>query len=241
MWLSLRTTFRAMALASLGLGLLAGMRADEGHVIIRVPAGASVPAELAPLLAKWKQGGQVAGALLLEGGRTEKSGGTAKFAAFAVLDFASESAADQWQVGAAASLPAGLIVRRANVLAEGRLPHEPSVRSIFVVNTYTPTVPAGRFRDYVRGYVQPLYEAMMASKDLVRFTAYAERGEVGKVDALNVLEYRDAAAFDDMGTKKSEIRKQVAAAVPTYAQYDKIKDSLRIDGFGTSATWVPLR
>jgi hypothetical protein len=43
-----------------------------------------------------------------------------------------------------------------------------------------------------------------------------------------------------MGKIKAGLREQVAASTPTYVHYDKIKESLRIDGFGTAATYSEL-
>jgi hypothetical protein len=209
-------------------------------VIIRSPAGAASSASLAPLLTAWRQSGRVGQVLLLTDGRPEKAGRPAKFGTLAVLGFADEASADRWQRDAAPALPADLIVRRADVLAHGEISPHDSSRSVFVVNTYTPLVPAAPFAEYVQGYVRPLYEAMRDTGNLVRYTAYLERGETGKVDALNVLEYRDQAAFAAMGRLKKSIREKVAAATPSYAQFDKIKDTLRIDGFGTFATWTTL-
>lgn len=210
------------------------------HVIIRVPAGRPLPAQLAPLLSQWRQSGQVADVLFLTQGKSEAAERTAKFEALAVLEFASESARTAWQQGAAPALPAGLIVRPADVLTHGELQPHDSRHAVFIVNTYTPIVPAARFTEFVHGYVQPLYQAMQATQHLVRFTAYLERGATGQVDALNVLEYRDAAAFAAVTAQKTKIRDHVAATVPTYLAFDKIKDTLRIDGHGTTAVWTPL-
>lgn len=215
--------------------------ATPAHVLIRVPAGTPLPAELAPLLAKWRQTGQVANVLLLTQGKSEKPEHPAKFESFAVLEFSSEDACGAWQKEAAPLLPAGLIVRRADVLAQGGMAPNDSLHSCFIVNTYTPLVPSARFGEYVLGYVKPLYEGMLGTKHLLRYTAYLERGEPGKADALNVLEYRDKAAWTAMGKVKGLIREQVAAANPSYAKFDKIKDTLRVDGFGTCALYTPLK
>ncbi|MEO6876146.1 MAG: substrate-binding domain-containing protein, partial [Opitutaceae bacterium] len=104
----------------------------------------------------------------------------------------------------------------------------------------TTTVPAARFRAFVDGYVHPLYEAMRGTKHLVRYTAYLERGDEGHAMAFNVLEYRDPVAFAKIGTLKTGIREKLAATVPTYNQFDKIKDTLRVDGFGTFASYSEL-
>lgn len=218
------------------------LTAAPANVIIRVPAGTPLPAQLAPLLAQWRQSGQVADVLLLTQGRVENAtpGHTAQFEAFAVLEFPNEAACDLWEKEAAPALPAGLIVRRADALAHNDISPRDSNHSIFVVNTYRPKVPAARFNEFVQGYVKPLYEAMRGTKHLVRYTAYLERGEPGQADACNVLEYRDAVAYGAVAALKPKLREQVAAAVPTYGAFDQIKDTLRVDGFGTTATYSEL-
>ena len=237
--LPVRCVARVIALLALAIAAVVA-HAAPANVIIRTPAGAPTPAELAPLLSKWRQSGQVANVLLLTDGKPEKAERTAKFGAFVVLEFPDDNSADIWQRDAASALPAGLTVCRADALAHGELSPRDSNRSIFVVNAYTPIVPAARFTEFVQGYVKPLYEAMRGTKHLVRYTAYIERGETGKVEAFNVLEYRDPVAFAAMGTLKNGLREKLAATSATYPQFDKIKDTLRVDGFGTFATYTEL-
>jgi len=199
-----------------------------------------MPVELTPLLSSWRKAGNVAGLLLLTQGRSEKSERTAKFESLAVLEFSSEQAYLTWQHDLAPRLPAGLIVRRADILAQNQAQNIDHTRAIFVVNTYAPKVPPARFNEFVQGYVKPLYEVMFGTKHLIGYAAYLERGEPGQADAINVLEYRDAASFSAITVIKTNLRDQVAAAVPTYNQFDKIKDTLRVDGFGTTATYSPI-
>lgn len=230
-------------LAAVGAVLLtAAAVAAPTNVLIRVPAGAPSPAELPTLLAQWRQSGQVANVLFLTQGKAEKvqADRHAQFESLAVLEFQSEGSYEAWQRDAAPALPAGLIVRRADALAHGELTPRDSNRSVFVVNTYTPLVPATRFGEFVDGYVKPLYEAMRGTKHLVRYTAYLERGETGKANAINVLEYRDPVAFAAIAQAKTSIREKVAAATPTYGEFDKIKDTLRVDGYGTLGTYTEL-
>ncbi len=216
--------------------------AVPANVVIRVPAGQPMPAEVASLLAQWRQSGQVANALLLTQGRAENPGSDhkAQFETFAVLEFPSENSAEIWQKESAPALPAGLIVRRADALVHNELSPRDSNHSIFVVNTYTPLVARDRYNEFVQGYIKPLYEAMRATKHLVRYTMYHERGETGQVNALSVLEYRDSVAFAAIGTMKTGIRAKLTASVPTYAAFDKIKDTLRTDGFGTYGSYTEL-
>lgn len=222
-----------------GFSLIAASAAPA-HVLIRVPAGQPMPVELTPLLSSWRKAGHVAGVLLLTQGRSEKSERTAKFESLAVLEFSNEQAYTTWQHESAPSLPVGLIVRRADILAHDQAENIDHTRAIFVVNTYAPKVAPARFIEFVQGYVKPLYEAMFGTKHLIRYTAYLERGELGQADAINVLEYRDAAAFSAITAIKTNLRDQVAAAVPTYIQFDKIKDTLRVDGFGTTANYTQI-
>jgi len=131
-------------------------------------------------------------------------------------------------------------VRRADALTHGELTPRDSNRSVFVVNTYTPTVPRERYDEFVQGYIKPLFEAMRGTKHLVRYTMYHEQGPDGQVDAISVLEYRDPVAFAKMGEIKKGLRDKLAATTPTYVQFDKIKDALRVDGFGTFASYTEL-
>jgi hypothetical protein len=231
---------KAIFLLLAGLGLTCAALADPAPVLIRVPAGTAMPEQLAALLSKWRQSGHVAKVLLLTQGKPETADHPAQFEAIAVLTFADDHAAEVWQKQDAPALPAGLTVRQADVLAANEIASRDSTHSVFVVNTYSPTVAPEQFGKFVTGYVKPLYEAMRATELLVGYTSYLERGAVGKADAINVLEYRDPAALKTMAKQKAGIRDQVAAAVPTYSHYDKIKDSLRIDGHGTLATWTAL-
>jgi ABC-type phosphate transport system substrate-binding protein len=209
-------------------------------VLIRVPAGMQVPTELAPLLASWRQSGVVSNALLLTQGRPEKAGEKQIFEALAVLEFPSEGSFAAWQREAAPSLPKGLIVRQADVLTHGEITPRDSNRSIFVVNAYTPTVPPEKYTEFVNGYITPLYDAQRATKRLVRSSMYLERGAVGQVDAIAILEYRDPHAFEQNTAGKNAIREKLTVTVPTYAKFHPIKDELRKDAGGSFATYTEL-
>ncbi len=228
-------------LAVLCLGSLAvATFAAPAHVLVRVPPGQSMPDALPTLLAKWRQSGQVSGVLLLTNGQAEKAGAGAKFETLAVLEFPDDATCDVWQKDAAPELPAGLIVRRADLVAHNELLPRDSNHSLFLVNTYRPTVPVGPYDAFVAGYIRPLYEAMRGTRHLVSYGVYVERGETGRADALSVLEYRDAIAFNAMPPLKKDIRAKLTATVPSYAQYDKTKNGLRLDVGGTFATYTEL-
>ena len=231
---------RLLKFAAVFLGAVLLASAAPTNVLIRVPAGTPSPAELPGLLSKWRQSGQVSNVLFLTQGKAEKPEHPANFESLVVLEFQSEGSYQSWQKECAPTLPAGLIVHQADALAHNEISPRDSNHSVFVVNAYTPTVSAEKFADYVHGYVAPLYEAMRGTKHLIRYTAYLERGETGKADAINVLEYRDQVAFSAMGTLKTGIREKLTASTPSYAQYDKIKDTLRVDRFGTFASYAEL-
>jgi phosphate transport system substrate-binding protein len=119
-----------------------------------------------------------------------------------VLEFANEGSVAAWERDAAPALPKGLIVRRADALVHGEVSPRDSNHSIFIVNAYTPTVSRERYNEFAQGYIKPLYEAMRATKHLIRYTMYHERGEQGQVNALTVLEYRDSVALAAITAQK---------------------------------------
>ena len=229
----------SLAFSAFLLAALAAVAAPA-NVLLRVPAGAPVPAELPALLAQWRQSGQVSSVLLLTQGRAEKTGEKAVFEALAVLEFPSENSAEIWQREAAPSLPAGLTVRRADALVHGELTPRDSNRSIFVVNAYTPLVARERYNEFAQAYIKPLYEAMRGTKHLVRYTMLHERGATGEANALTVLEYRDTVAFAAMPPLKTGLRAKLMAANRGYAKFDPIKDTLRRDVGGTLAAYTEL-
>jgi hypothetical protein len=216
------------------------LRAEPATVLVRVPAGTAVPAQLPALLSQWRLSGQVSRVLFLTDGKPETAGHPAQFAAFAVIEFSNEAAMASWQKTAAPQLPSGLIVRPAQVLAHHDLAKTDSGESVFVVNTYTPIVSRKRFAEFASGYTKPLYDAMQGTQALVSYSIYLELGPLRHADAINVLEYRNAAALASMGKLKGGIRERLTATVPTYAHFDKIKDTLRLDGHGTFATYTPV-
>lgn len=236
--LNFTARWRLFALLAFAGSLVA--QATPAQVLIRVPRGHPVPSTLAPLLAKWRQSGQVENVLLLTGGRAEKPGAQPLFEALAVLQFADENACAMWQKQAAAALPSGLIVRRADVLIHGGVLLRGSKQPVFLVNTYTPTVAPAQYNDFVQGYIKPLYAAMTRTRNLVSYTMYLERGATGRVNSFSILEYRDGAALTAMGPLKRQIREHLTAGTPTYAHYDPIKSSLRGDDGGTFATCADL-
>ncbi|HVU34235.1 MAG TPA: hypothetical protein VHE61_12430 [Opitutaceae bacterium] len=239
----LRSLARSRSLlAFASLLAAAAVQGAPAHVLIRVPAGRTVPAGLPRLLARWQATGQVERVLLLTDTKPERHGAQALFGALAVLEFRDDNACVSWWKDDTAALPPGLIVRQADVLLRGATPSDGPGHPVYLVNTYTPTVPAAPYDAFVQGYIKPLYAAMQATGHLVGYTMYLERGETGRMNAFSVLEYRDAAALAAMPPLKRRIRAQLLANTPGYAHYDPIKGGLRGDDGGTFAvptTWAP--
>ena len=222
---------RLLKFAAVFLGAVLLASAAPTNVLIRVPAGTPSPAELPGLLSKWRQSGQVSNVLFLTQGKAEKPEHPANFESLVVLEFQSEGSYQSWQKECAPTLPAGLIVHQADALAHNEISPRDSNHSVFVVNAYTPTVSAEKFADYVHGYVAPLYEAMRGTKHLIRYTAYLERGETGKADAINVLEYRDqgpSVAFHHTVTVPNQRGHGYAAKLVEFAVDDVERSGRRI-------------
>lgn len=231
---------RKILIAVASLCLAAQAFAAPAHVLIRVPAGTPQPAELAPLLAQWKKSGRISGVVLLTQGKPEKPGDKAIFESLALLEFPNENSAELWQRDAAPSLPAILRVRRADALVHGELSPRDSKRSVFLVNTYTPSVARERYKEFAQDYLKPLYEGQQAAKVLVRYTMFLERDVVGQADALGVLEYRDPGALVAATAVKLDLRGKLTASNPGYAKFDPIKAGLRKDVGGTFVSFTEL-
>ncbi len=220
--------------------LSAHVFAAPAHVVIRVPTGTPQPAALAPLLAKWRESGLISDCLLLTRGQPEKPGDLAIFETFAVLELPGEDAAERWQRDAAPLLPAGLRVRRADILVHGEISPRDSQRSVFVVNTYTTIVPRDHYDEFAQAYLKPLYEGQRAAGVLVRHTMFLERDVVGQADALAVLEYRDSDALQAAVAIKLDLRRTLTASNPGYVKFDPVKATLRKDVGGTFASLTEL-
>ena len=222
------------AFAALALSVSAF--AVPAHVLITAPAGAPVPAGFAAQLAAWRQSGQVVGVLLLEPSQREKPG----FAAFAALEFPSDSSCAIWEREAAPSLPAGLVVRRADVITHGELSPRDSNKSIFVVSVNQPIVPPAAYTEFANAFITPMLRAQNAAKILVRHTLFLERDPAGKGQAVLVCEYRDSVAFGRMTAVKAEARAKLVATTPTYVAANAAKDSIRTAVSETQSAYAEL-
>jgi len=214
--------------------------AKPQFVIIRVPMGQNTPTNLTYIFSNWQNSGQVADILFLRNGKGEKKNQSAKFDSITIFKFADEASYNSWQKTLASTLPKELIVKHARALVDGTISESEFEHSFFLINEYTPKVNQEKYNQFAQSYLKPLYEAMLSTKMLVRYTNYIEDGAVGDANAYSVLEYRDVQAFEAMPQQKLKIRAYLTANNTGYASYDKVKDTLRVDGGGTFATYTDL-
>jgi len=215
-------------------------KAEPQVVLIRVPEGQSTPSNLTTLLSSWRKDGQVANVLFLRNGKAEKKNQSAKFDSIIILNFLDEVSFNSWLKTLAPTLPKKLIIKHARSLIDGIISPRDDEHSIFVINEYTPKVSREIYTQFALAYLKPLYEEMLSTKNLVRYTNYIEDGAIGDANAFSVLEYRDVVAFEAMPPQKLKIRAYLTANNPGYASYDKVKDTLRVDGGGTLATFTEV-
>ena len=222
--------------AALMLSALAVM-AKPANVIISVPSGTNTPAELSPLLSKWRQSGQVSDVLWLDSAQKDVQGvGT-----LVALEFPSEGSYQAWQTEESAKLPKGLDAVRADVLAHGEITPRDSNKSIFVVKAYDTLVPAAQYAAYVKDYIVPNMENQRANKVLIRYTMYLPRVAEGqKARSLLVTEYRDSVAHARSEGIKDAYKKQLIATNPTWKRLNDSKETLRTDAWEILADYQEL-
>jgi phosphate transport system substrate-binding protein len=208
--------------------------AEPAYVLVKLPAGAATPADLATQLAAWRQSGQVSDVLWLDSNTRENAG----FDKFIALEFPSEGSYEAWEREGRPALTAPLQIVRADVLTHGETTPRDSNRSVFKVNLYEPTAAPAETRKFATGYIKPLMEGQRAAKVLMRYTMYLERGPGGK--NWLVMEYRDPVAFDRSEAVKEVVRPKLLAENATYAAFDKSKESLRTTGPETLASYAEL-
>src|SRR5579872_2032025 len=97
------------------IGLASPAWADPAHVIVSLPDGAALPADLAPTLSKWRQAGDVADVLWLSANQQQNAG----FNTLVELDFPSEADYQKWAAKDAAALRAPLEVHKVDALVHG--------------------------------------------------------------------------------------------------------------------------
>jgi phosphate transport system substrate-binding protein len=210
--------------------------AKPANVLITVPAGAAAPADFATELASWRQSGVVSNALLLDQDQKKDPG----FSSLALLEFPNEGFYEQWNKEEAPKLAAPLVVKRADVLANGEIYPRDSNKSVFLVNTYKLLVPPERYNEFVQGYILPNLLDQKAAHLLLRYTMYLERGSAEEGQAVLVLEYRDSVAFSRRDAVRDELVKKLLATDPAWKKWDETQDSVRKGLSRTLANYIEL-
>src|ERR1700716_1737226 len=85
---------RAMRAAALLIAAMfvAPALAEPAHVLVTLPVGAKMPADLAGTLSAWRQSGQVSDVLWLETTQRENAG----FATLVALEFPTQGSYEAW-------------------------------------------------------------------------------------------------------------------------------------------------
>lgn len=231
--ISIRT---ALPLASLfALVAATPALAEKAEVMITVPNGASGESDLATRAAEWKQSGQVSDVLWLRS--QQRDGG---FHAVMELEFPDQASYDEWAREDAPKLSSQFLVNRVDKLVHGEKSPRDSNYSVFKVNEYQPTTSAATTRDFATKYIEPLMQAQIASKVMVRYSMYQARQTDGKGKTWLVMEYRDPISFERSEDLKTGIRKKLLETNAGYASFDKVKESLRSTGPETVSSYQEL-
>jgi phosphate transport system substrate-binding protein len=226
---------RPFLLATAALGFAAPAFAAPAHVILTVPAGARLPADLAPTLSRWRQAGEVADVLWLSADQREG----AAFDTFVELDFASEAAYRNWAAKDAPQLRAPVEIHPVEAVVHGETFPRDSNHSVFQVDTFNATSTAAEVADYATHYVKPLMEGERAAKVVMRYTMYEEHRPGGHDRAWLLTEYRDPSAF----ARASSVAGTVAAGLDRdqgFARLEQTRARFRTPGSLTLSRYQEL-
>jgi len=205
--------------------------AEPTHVILTVPPGTAVPANLPATIAAWRQSGEIADEVWLDSSQRDAGA----FATFVALDFPSEADYARWAKKDAPALDKSIEVRHAAGLADGQTFPRDSNHSVFRVDTFEAT--RGNLRDYAAQYITPLMEAQRQAKGVVRYTMYQQQD--GKTAWL-LTEYRDPAAAANATQVADGIRARLVASDAAFAALDRNGGTLRTAGTVTAARYSEL-
>jgi len=209
--------------------------AEKAEVMITVPNGVKGEDDLAAKVAEWKQSGQVSDVLWLRA--QQRDGG---FQAVMELEFPDQTSYDEWAREDAPKLASQFVVTRVDKLIHGEKSPRDSNYSVFKVNEYNPTTDGATTRDYAKKYIEPLMQAQIGGKVMMRYSMYQARQTDGKGKTWLVMEYRDPTAFERSEDLKTGIRKKLLETSPAYASYDKVKETLRTTGPETISAYHEL-
>jgi len=186
---SLKSSLYLAAAASLGLASPA--LAEPAHVILSIPDGAALPADLAPTLSKWRASGDVSDVLWLSSNQRRN----AAFDTLIELDFPSESDYRNWVAKDSPALHAPVEIHKVNALVHAETNPRDSNYSTFQVDTFQASGGEAALQAYANSVLNPLMESERAKKDVLRYTLYDEPLAGGGERAWIVTEYRDPASF----------------------------------------------
>jgi len=173
------------------MGLASPALAEPAHVILSIPDGATLPADLAPTLSKWRASGDVSDVLWL----TSNQRRNAAFDTLVELDFPSESDYRNWAAKDAPTLHAPVEIHKVNALVHAETYPRDSNYSTFQVDTFQASGGEASLQAYANSVLKPLMESERAKKDVLRYTLYDEPLSGGGERAWIVTEYRDPASF----------------------------------------------
>ena len=173
------------------VGLAAPALAEPAHVILDLPDGAALPADLAPIVSKWRQSGDVADVLWLSSNQRQNSA----FDTLVELDFPSDADYRRWAQKDASALQAPIEVHKVDAVVHGETFPRDSNYSTFRVATFDVAGGEAAVKDYAVGTLKPLMESERAKKIVLRYTLYDEPQAGGRTKVWVVTEYRDPASF----------------------------------------------
>lgn len=97
-----------------------------------------------------------------------------------------------------------------------------------LVAFYSVSIETARYRDYVRGYVEPQMRGWLEAGALKRYTLLANQAALHDPwDALLVLDYVDYPALARRDEVKRAVRERLAANDPAWAQWSRDKADVR--------------
>jgi len=206
--------------------------AEPAHVVLTVPAGATLPADLATTVAGWRETGAVSDVIWLE--QDQRAG--AGFDTFVELDFPSEADYQRWASSQRGKLSNVVEVHPVDAVMHGEVSPRDSNNSTFTVTTLPSSADAAALK--------PVLEKQRGTKAVMRYTLYRDKLTGGSSWLLT--EYRDPTAYARASSVVADATGKYSGAVtkaryaelpapelpelPSYKPETKITGTLRIYG-----------
>lgn len=113
--------------------------------------------------------------------------------------------------------------------------------AVYLVAFYEVLTEQIRYRDYVRGYVEPQMRGWIEAGALSGFTMLANQTPLHQPwDALLLLDYTDLPALARRDAVKKEVRTRLAATDPAWLEWSKDKGAVRKELSLFLADAIPL-